>query len=340
MTKKARAEKRSAPDEVWDLESRFLAMVENARDIIYSCDSRGNLTFINKAAEELTGYSVTELLRMNIREIVSPDHQSRIDNMLRRDAASESILIADIVRKDGQRVPLEMKSWSGSPGEPSAAIQGIARDISHRRRIEMELEESEQRYKILVESSRGLICTHDLDGVLLAVSQTAADSLGYSIDELVGRNLCDFLVPEVKDRFSDYLRAVIANREHAGLLRGLNKNGEEVVWFYFNTLAAPPGKAPYILGHAQDVTELVCGDDDRDQLIGKLQKALRQVKALTGMLPICSACKNIRDNKGDWKKFEKYFTENSDVEFTHAICPNCAKALYPTLYDRMYPASR
>jgi len=233
-----------------------------------------------------------------------------------------------------------MKSWFGSPGEPSAAIQGIARDASHRRRIEMELEESQQRYKNLVESSRGLLCTHDLDGVLLSVNQTAADSLGYSVDELVGRNLRDFLVPKVQERFPDYLRAVIANREHSGLLRGIRKDGQEVVWFYFNTLSNLPGKPPYIMGHAQDVTELLCDGDERDLLIEKLQKALRQVKALTGMLPICSSCKNIRDDRGDWKKIERYFSENSDVEFSHAICPECAKALYPAIYDRMYPAGR
>jgi len=113
-------------------------------------------------------------------------------------------------------------------------------------------------------------------------------------------------VPAVQERFSDYLRSVIGNREHAGLLRGIRKDGEEVVWFYFNTLFVSPGMQPYIMGQAQDVTELVCGNDDRGDLIEKLQKALRQVKALTGMLPICSSCKNIRDDRGDWKQIERF----------------------------------
>jgi PAS domain S-box-containing protein len=340
MNDEAKAGDRSALDEPWDLESRFQAILENTSDIIYSCDIKGNLTFINKAAEKYTGYSVAELLKMNIRDLIAPDHRWQVDDALGNNTGSDSTLVVDIVCKDGRRVPWEMKSWFGSQGEPSAAIQGIARDVSHRRSIEMELEESEQRYKNLVESSKGLICTHDLEGVLLSVNQTAADSLGYTVDELVGKNLRDFLVPSVKARFSDYLRAVIANREHSGLLRGLRKDGDEVVWFYFNTLSSVPAKQPYILGHAQDVTELVIGSDDRDLLIEKLQKALRQVKALTGMIPICSSCKNIRDVRGDWKKVERFFSENSEVEFSHAICPECAKALYPTLYDRIYPAGQ
>jgi len=340
MNNEAKADEVSASDEVWNLETRFLSILENTSDIIYSCDISGNLTFINKAAEKHTGYTSSELLKMNVSEIVAPEHLSHVAGVLRSDPSSDSTLVVDIVRKDGQRIPLELKSWFGSPGEPSAAIQGIARDISHRRRIEMELEESHQRYRSLVESSRGLLCTHDLDGVLLSVNETAAESLGYTVEEMVGRNLRDFLVPAVQERFSDYLRSVIGNREHAGLLRGVRKDGEEVVWFYFNTLFVNPGMPPYIMGQAQDVTELVCGNDDRGELIQKLQKALRQVKALTGMLPICSSCKNIRDDRGDWKQIERFFSENSEVEFSHAICPECAKALYPTLYDRMYPAGR
>jgi len=67
----------------------------------------------------------------------------------------------------------------------------------------------------------------------------------------------------------------------------------------------------------------------------KLQKALAEVKTLGELLPICSHCKNIRDDKGYWNKIEAYIHKHSGTEFSHGICPECAKKYYPEfkLYD-------
>jgi len=59
-----------------------------------------------------------------------------------------------------------------------------------------------------------------------------------------------------------------------------------------------------------------------------LQKALLQVKILSGLLPICSSCKKIRDGQGRWSQIESYIKEHSEAEFSHGICPDCAKELY------------
>ncbi|MCP4021342.1 MAG: response regulator [Desulfobacteraceae bacterium] len=64
----------------------------------------------------------------------------------------------------------------------------------------------------------------------------------------------------------------------------------------------------------------------------ELKKALDQVKVLSGILPICSACKKIRDDKGSWNHMESYIREHSEAEFTHGICPDCAIKLYPDLF--------
>jgi PAS domain S-box-containing protein len=58
-----------------------------------------------------------------------------------------------------------------------------------------------------------------------------------------------------------------------------------------------------------------------------------EIKRLRGMLPICSSCKNIRDDKGYWNQIEVYIKEHSDAEFSHGICPECIKKLYPDLID-------
>jgi CheY-like chemotaxis protein len=67
---------------------------------------------------------------------------------------------------------------------------------------------------------------------------------------------------------------------------------------------------------------------EREKLVGELRQALEQVKALSGLLPICIECKSIRDDKGYWSKVERYIMEHSQASFSHGLCPNCAvKAL-------------
>lgn len=76
-------------------------------------------------------------------------------------------------------------------------------------------------------------------------------------------------------------------------------------------------------------------EKELDNVIEKLEKALSEVKILQGILPICSYCKNIRDDKGYWDKVETYIQKHSGAEFTHGICPECAKIYFPdfNLYD-------
>jgi len=68
---------------------------------------------------------------------------------------------------------------------------------------------------------------------------------------------------------------------------------------------------------------------EKDELISKLQDALDNIKKLSGLLPICSSCKKIRDDKGYWNQIEQYISEHSEAEFSHGICPDCVKKLYP-----------
>ena len=70
---------------------------------------------------------------------------------------------------------------------------------------------------------------------------------------------------------------------------------------------------------------------ERENLIADLQDAIAKINTLKGLLPICANCKKIRDNKDRWEQIESYIREHSEAEFTHSICPECAKKLYPDL---------
>ncbi len=71
------------------------------------------------------------------------------------------------------------------------------------------------------------------------------------------------------------------------------------------------------------------------QLIENLNNALQKITKLHGLLPICARCKKVKDDQGYWKEVEKYLEENSAVEFSHGLCPNCTKELYPDVYDKI-----
>jgi hypothetical protein len=85
----------------------------------------------------------------------------------------------------------------------------------------------------------------------------------------------------------------------------------------------------------REIDERKRAEIEKEKLISDLQIALSEVKTLSGLLPICSSCKNIRDDKGYWNQIESYIHKHSEAEFSHSICPECAKKLYPDLdiYD-------
>ncbi len=75
-------------------------------------------------------------------------------------------------------------------------------------------------------------------------------------------------------------------------------------------------------------------EEEREKYVAELQKALSEVKTLSGLLPICSSCKKIRNDEGYWEQIEKYVGERSKAEFSHGICPECEKKLYPELFRK------
>jgi hypothetical protein len=112
--------------------------------------------------------------------------------------------------------------------------------------------------------------------------------------------------------------------------RGIKKDGKIIHVEIFGSTIQLAGE-PSVSGSILDITERKQVEKDRDKLIVDLQKSLSEVKTLRGFLPICSHCKKIRDDKGYWNQIESYIQKHSETEFSHSICPECAKNYYPDM---------
>ncbi|MDO9578766.1 MAG: hypothetical protein Q7J16_12860, partial [Candidatus Cloacimonadales bacterium] len=84
-----------------------------------------------------------------------------------------------------------------------------------------------------------------------------------------------------------------------------------------------------------EILERQAIDEDRKKLVDDLQEAIDNIKTLKGLIPICSSCKNIRDDKGYWNDLGVYISEHSEIEFSHSLCPDCLKKHYPEEYKRL-----
>lgn len=90
------------------------------------------------------------------------------------------------------------------------------------------------------------------------------------------------------------------------------------------------------MGVTRDIDKRKNAEIEKAEIMERLQQALREIKTLQGMLPICSVCKRIRDDAGYWQLIESYIQEHTLAEFSHGICPNCAKKVYPDLDVKKY----
>jgi PAS domain S-box-containing protein len=126
----------------------------------------------------------------------------------------------------------------------------------------------DEHYRDIVESSLDLICTHDLNGVLLTLNLGAARALGYEPSELINRNLREFLSPKVREEFEAYLVVIRETGAASGFMRLRSKGGETRIWKYTNTLRTEGVPVPLVRGMAHDVTDILLA-----------QKALRETEA-------------------------------------------------------------
>ncbi len=114
-----------------------------------------------------------------------------------------------------------------------------------------------------------------------------------------------------------YVILLTANTEKADIIQGLQTGADDYV--------TKPFDGEELYARLQVGTRIVNLQQDLERRVLELETALTQVKQLSGLLPICCYCKNIRDDHNYWQRVEDYVAANADVRFSHGICPGCFK---------------
>src|ERR1700682_3679392 len=140
----ALTERKRTEEALMQSERRFRDLFENASDVIYTADSKGNFTSLNRSGERMTGYTREEALQLNVSQVVSPESLKLVQEMTNHKLKSDDATVyeLEVFKKGGERLTVESSArLIYKPGKP-VGIQGIGRDITQRKLVEAELEQA------------------------------------------------------------------------------------------------------------------------------------------------------------------------------------------------------
>jgi PAS domain S-box-containing protein len=193
-----------------------------------------------------------------------------------------------------------------------------------RRRLKS-AEAATQYLAAIVESSEDAIYGKSLDSLIVSWNPAAERIYGYKAEEIIGKSIAVLFPLHRREELLDILSAV--RRGEIVVLQETERQHKNGRIIPVSIIVSPIKNAhEKIIGAstiARDISRQKEAEHERQQLIESLTAAGQEVRALAGMLPICAACKRIRDDKGYWQQVEAYISEHSEVIFSHGLCPQC-----------------
>lgn len=316
------------------LPGHWRALVENVPDTITEIDAAARILLTNRSAAglaptERVGTSLYDYVPRALRDVL----RAAIDEAFRSgDARSYETRVRDGAEDGGDAwwltriVPVD-----AAPGERHAIL--ISTELTARKRVEERLRDSEERLSLALEATQVGVWDWQVPSGRAVYSASWASMLGYMLDEIAPqvqswRNLVH---PDDLLRAEAALEAHFAGEAEAyeAELRMRTKGG---AWKWVRTqgrvVSRDADGAPLrMIGTHRDVDDERRATAEREHLIRDLTAALTHVKTLSGLIPICGACKKIRDDRGYWQQLEAYLAARSDAQFSHGLCPVCAERM-------------
>lgn len=189
--------------------------------------------------------------------------------------------------------------------------------------------------RLLIEESRDAIVILDEDAKVYDLNKRFADMLGYSREEVYNLHVWDWDAQFTKEQILELANTVDEVGHHFET-RHRRKDGSLIDVELSNNGTIYKGKK-LIFCICRDISDRKKAEREREELINRLEASLVEIKTLRGILPLCSFCKKIRDDKGYWEQVDTYIKKHSEADISHSICPECLKKYYPDLYKDVYP---
>jgi PAS domain S-box-containing protein len=257
------------------------AALDTVGSLVLVLDTAGRIVRFNRACEVISGYAFADLVGRPVWEKLVPADE--VEGVIRRFEAIRSGAFPQTYEhawrtRTGQRRHI---SWSATAlvdaqSAPNFIIT-TGTDITDRRTAEAVLRESEARYRQLIESSLGVVLTHDMRGNLLSINRHAARNLGYEPEQLIGKNLASLMPPDRTEPFHDYMETISREGEEEGLSYLRHRNGEVRTVAYRNRLIQVEGRDPFVLSHGVDITTQTRTERQLQMLSRQSQSILESV---------------------------------------------------------------
>ena len=300
---------------------------------IFHKDRDGKYLWFNNAFETFFGETKERLIGKSVFDIHPPELAEIYHAQDTELFNSGGIQRYDSQMKNAQGelrdIIFNKAVYTNSQGIITGLIGAII-DITERKQVEEALHESEKKFSTLFQASPVYIAFTALDdGCFLDVNDAFTKITGFQRNEVLGRTPVEIgLWFDPKER-AKFIKLVRQNGDfYEKEVRFRRKNGDPLLGIWSAEKIELGGKA-CLISVLIDDTERKKTQEALRQERDKLRAAISEIKTLSGLFPICSNCKKIRDDQGYWNQIEKYIGERSNAEFSHGICPECAKKLYP-----------
>ncbi len=207
-----------------------------------------------------------------------------------------------------------------------------ARNYQQMTLTQNQLQESEEKFRGIFNNAGVGMFRSRLDGSeILDVNDKFLKILNRAREEVIGKPSVTLWVDPHERQ--EMIRRINADGQVTDFeYRMLTAKGEERTCLTSLKLYPDQG---IIEGAMIDITERKQLEQEKENVIVELEKAFSEIKKLSGFLPICASCKKIRDDTGYWQQIEEYISDHSEAQFSHSVCPDCMRALYPEYADKV-----
>lgn len=298
-------------------------------------DEKGRYLFVNEEMAEAHGVDAADF--MNRVTAGTPElYPGGLDKMVERDKYvlkhGRRMEIPDypVLTGDGLRFRRLVKiPWKKDNGDVVGVISW-SEDITDRKRVTGLLKENQEFYRSLFESNKSVMLLIDPDSSdIFDANVSACAYYGYSKETLLRMKISDINILSEKEVREAMEKAKAEKKNFFNFHHRLSDGTIRDVEVFSSPIKV--GGKFLLCSIVHDISERKQIEKEKERLIYKLHKALSEVKTLRGFLPICASCKKIRDDKGYWNQIESYIRKHSEAEFSHGICPDCAKKIYPNI---------